>query len=79
MLWSIRAAGFALLISGCGACLQELLYRYVSRVARRAGSTALLATAWDYRLDALGGIAVLIGLATARWSAGAGPTIGRPS
>jgi cation diffusion facilitator family transporter len=36
-------------------------------VARRAGSTALLATAWDYRLDALGGIAVLIGLATARW------------
>jgi cation diffusion facilitator family transporter len=50
-----------------GALLQELLYRYVSRVARSTGSTALLATAWDYRLDALGGVAVLIGLALARW------------
>jgi cation diffusion facilitator family transporter len=64
---SPRPAGFAVLIAGGGALLQELLYRYVSRVARRTGSAALLATAWDYRLDALGGIAVLIGLATARW------------
>jgi cation diffusion facilitator family transporter len=62
-----RPAGFALLIAGGGAFFQELLYRYVSRVARRTGSTALLATAWDYRLDALGGIAVLVGLAMARW------------
>jgi cation diffusion facilitator family transporter len=64
---SVRPAGFALLIACVGAVSQELLYRYVSRVARRAGSTALLATAWDYRLDALSGIAVLIGLAMARW------------
>jgi cation diffusion facilitator family transporter len=64
----VRPAGFALLIAGGGALLQELLYRYVSRVARRTGSTALLATAWDYRLDALGGIGVLIGLAMARWA-----------
>jgi cation diffusion facilitator family transporter len=56
-----------LLIAGVGALLQELLYRYVSRVARRTGSAALLATAWDYRLDALGGVAVLIGLAMAKW------------
>jgi cation diffusion facilitator family transporter len=65
---SARPAGFALLIASGGALVQELLYRYVSRVARRAGSTALLATAWDYRLDALGGITVLIGLAMAKWA-----------
>ena len=61
-------AGFTMLIAGGGAFLQELLYRYVSRVARRTGSTALLATAWDYRLDALGGIGVLIGVALAKWA-----------
>lgn len=61
-------AGFTLLIAGGGAVLQELLYRHVSRVARRTGSAALLATAWDYRLDALGGIGVLIGVAMAKWA-----------
>jgi cation diffusion facilitator family transporter len=40
----------------------------VSRVARHTGSTALLATAWDYRLDALGGVGVLIGVALAKWA-----------
>jgi cation diffusion facilitator family transporter len=64
---SAPPAGFALLIAGGGAFAQELLYRYVSQVARRAGSTALLATAWDYRLDALGGIGVLVGLGMAKW------------
>ena len=61
-------AGFTLLIAGGGALFQELLYRYVSRVARRTGSTALLATAWDYRLDALGGIGVLVGVALTKWA-----------
>ncbi len=61
-------AGFTMLIAGGGAFFQELLYRYVSRVARRTGSTALLATAWDYRLDALGGVGVLIGVALAKWA-----------
>jgi cation diffusion facilitator family transporter len=65
---SARPAGFALLIAGGGALFQELLYRYVSRVARRNGSSALRATAWDYRLDALSGIGVLIGLAMAKWA-----------
>ena len=37
-------------------------------MARRTGSTALLATAWDYRLDALSGIGVLIGVALAKWA-----------
>jgi cation diffusion facilitator family transporter len=61
-------AGFTLLIAGGGAVFQELLYRYVSRVAQRIGSIALLATAWDYRLDALGGVGVLIGVATAKFA-----------
>jgi len=61
-------AGFTLLIAGGAACLQELLSRFVGRVARRTGSTALRAPAWDYRLDALSGIGVLIGVATAKWS-----------
>jgi cation diffusion facilitator family transporter len=61
-------AGFALVIACGGPFVQELLYRYVSRLARRTGSTALLATAWDYRLDALGGIGVLIGVALAKWA-----------
>jgi cation diffusion facilitator family transporter len=64
----IPPAGFTLLIAGGGAILQELLYRHVSKVARRTGSAALLATAWDYRLDALGGIGVLIGVALAKWT-----------
>jgi cation diffusion facilitator family transporter len=61
-------AGFTLLIAGGGAVFQELLYRYVSRVARHTGSKALLASAWDYRLDALGGIGVLLGVATTKWA-----------
>ncbi len=59
-------AGFTLLIAGGGAFFQELLYRHMSRVARRTGSSALLATAWDYRLDALGSLGVLIGVALSR-------------
>ena len=65
---SARPSGFALLIAGGCAFVQELLYRYVSRVAGRVGSTALLATAWDYRLDAFGGAGVLVGLGLARWA-----------
>jgi cation diffusion facilitator family transporter len=65
---SAKPAGFALLIAGGGALVQELLYRFVSRVARRTGSAALLASAWDYRLDALGGIGVLIGVALSKWA-----------
>ncbi len=61
-------AAFTLVIAGGGAILQELLYRYVSQVARRTGSAALLATAWDYRLDALGGVGVLFGVALAKWA-----------
>ena len=58
---------FTLAIAAGGAVVQEILYRSTSRVARRSGSSALLATAWDYRLDALGSVAVLLGVAAARW------------
>ena len=59
--------GYTLAIAAGGAVLQELLYRYAGRVARRTGSRALLATAWDYRLDALGGVVVAAGVVLARW------------
>jgi cation diffusion facilitator family transporter len=50
-----------------GALVQEFLYRYARKMARESGSTALLATAWDYRLDALGSVAVVAGVALACW------------
>ncbi|HEY2156024.1 MAG TPA: cation diffusion facilitator family transporter [Isosphaeraceae bacterium] len=59
--------GFTLLIAAGGAIVQEALYRRTSRVARRTGSAALLATAWDYRLDAVGSLVVLGGVAAAKW------------
>lgn len=62
-----RPQGFTLAIAACGALIQEGLYRYAGQVARRTGSRALLATAWDYRLDALGGVVVVVGVALARW------------
>ncbi len=59
--------GFTLAIALASAVFQEGLFRYASRVARRTGSRALLGTAWDYRLDALGGLAVAAGVALAAW------------
>jgi cation diffusion facilitator family transporter len=58
---------FTLIIALGGALFQEALYRYAGSVARRTGSNALLATAWDYRLDALGGVVVSVGVALAKW------------
>jgi cation diffusion facilitator family transporter len=57
---------YTILIAMSGAIVQECLYRYARQVARKTGSAALLATAWDYRLDALGSIAVVGGVALAR-------------
>jgi cation diffusion facilitator family transporter len=65
-------AGFTMLVAGGSALIQELLYRYVRRVAGRTGSKALLATAWDYRLDALGGIGVMMGVAMSKWAGWSG-------
>jgi cation diffusion facilitator family transporter len=58
---------FTLIIALGGAMFQEGLYRYAGSVARRTGSNALLATAWDYRLDALGGVVVTIGVLLVKW------------
>ncbi len=58
---------YTLVIAMGGAIFQECLYRYAQKVARKTGSAALLATAWDYRLDALGSIAVVIGVAATLW------------
>lgn len=58
---------FTLAIATLGAAVQEGLFHYVRSVARRTGSSALLATAWDYRLDAFGSVVVLGGVALARW------------
>ncbi|MDR3633444.1 MAG: cation diffusion facilitator family transporter [Isosphaeraceae bacterium] len=59
--------GYTIAIAAFGALFQEGLFHYARDVARRTGSTALLATAWDYRLDALGSLVVLAGVALARW------------
>jgi cation diffusion facilitator family transporter len=58
---------YTLVIAVCGALLHEVLYRHASRVARQAGSGALMATAWDYRLDALGALAVVVGVSLSKW------------
>jgi cation diffusion facilitator family transporter len=58
---------YTLVIVICGALFQEVLHRYASQIARNAGSGALMATAWDYRLDALGALAVVIGVSLSTW------------
>ena len=69
----IAPASYTVAIGLGGSVLQEILFRYARRVARRTGSAALLATAWDYRLDSLGGIAVVVGVGLSRWG---GPSWG---
>ncbi len=53
---------WTLFIAGANVIIKECLYRYKISVARRTGSTALLAHAWDHRSDAFCSLAVLIGL-----------------
>ncbi len=63
----VAPSGFTLAIALGGAVFQEALFHYARGVARRTGSAALLAIAWDYRLDALGGLAVAAGVGLTRW------------
>ena len=58
---------YTLLVAAAGILLKEGLYRYEIRIARKTGSGAVRASAWDHRLDAFGSLAVLVGLALARW------------
>jgi cation diffusion facilitator family transporter len=58
---------YTLAIAAVSILLKEALFRYESNVARRTGSSAVRAAAWDHRLDAIGSLAVLIGLAISIW------------
>jgi cation diffusion facilitator family transporter len=58
---------FALWIAAASVIVNEALYRYNRRIARRTGSTAVRATAWDQRMDALSSVAVLVALAIVKW------------
>ncbi len=57
---------FTLLAAALSFVANESLYRHNRRVARRTGSAALAATAWDQRLDALTAVGIFIALAVAR-------------
>jgi cation diffusion facilitator family transporter len=59
--------GFTLAIAAGGAICQEILSRFALRTSRKVGSGALRATAWDYRLDVLVALAVVVGIALVRW------------
>ena len=58
---------WTLWIAAGNAILKEFMYQYKRRVARRTGSQALVAGAWDHRSDALCSVAVLVGLAFVRY------------
>lgn len=61
---------WTLWIAGGNAVVKELLYWYHRAIGLKTGSTAIVASAWDHRSDALCSLAVLAGLAVVR---GAGP------
>ena len=46
--------------------IKEALYQYKIRLGRRAGSSAIIANAWDHRADAFSALAVLVGLLLVR-------------
>jgi cation diffusion facilitator family transporter len=58
---------WTLWIAGANVIIKELLYRYKMRVGQRSGSQAIIANAWDHRIDALSSFAVLIGLSFVHW------------
>ncbi len=60
-------AWYTLAIAAVSIVLKEGLFRYQGRVAHATGSGAVRAAAWDHRLDALGSLAVLVGLAVSYW------------
>jgi cation diffusion facilitator family transporter len=64
---ALAPATSALFVAAGCALIQEALFHYSSRIARRTGSRALLATAWDARLDAIGALVVVLGVALAKW------------
>lgn len=63
----VEPATYALWIAGVSAVAKEGLYRYNCRVATRTRSASLMAAAWDHRVDAFSSLAVLVGVALAKW------------
>ena len=57
---------WTLAIAGANVLIKEALYQYQTRLGRRAGSSAIIANAWDHRADALRALAVLASLAIVR-------------
>jgi cation diffusion facilitator family transporter len=58
---------YTLFIAGASALVKDGLYRYQRRIAQGTGSSAIMASAWDHRLDALSSLAVMVGVAVAHW------------
>lgn len=58
---------WTLWIAGANVVVKEILHQYKIRVAKRTGSRAVLAHAWDHRADAFSALAALIGLAVVRY------------
>lgn len=59
---------YTLPIALAGVLANEAIYRYSIAVARRTGSKAVETSAWDQRLDVVGSMVVLVGLAVATWA-----------
>ncbi len=57
---------WTLAIAGSNVVIKEALYQYKIRLGRRAGSSAIIANAWDHRADAFSALAVLVGLSLVR-------------
>jgi cation diffusion facilitator family transporter len=58
---------YTLFIALASVVLNEGIYRYSIAVARRTGSKAVEASAWDQRLDVFGSLVVLVSLVAALW------------
>lgn len=58
---------WALWIAGVNIFIKEALYQYKYRVAKRTGSSSIMAHAWDHRADAFSALAALIGLSVIRF------------
>lgn len=58
---------WTLAVAAGNVLVKESLFRYHRRIAKRTGSVAMLANAWDHRSDAMCSLAVFIGLALQRW------------
>ena len=58
---------WTLWVAGMNVVIKEGLFRYSVRVGKRTKSSAIVANAWDHRVDALCSFAVLVGLGIVRW------------